>query len=530
MKAEQVPHQRKRNGHRLLAGALALALTLMTPMRDSLAEIVKIASSIKGDGARIVLTWRRPVGYIVEQKGGDLLIRFDRALGDVSVASIASNLKTWVNGVSTGYDTLLLQAPPGNHFSVKKEKTQLYIDLSSTRDNKTVASSMADTVSDHGNPDHLELALLRAQLMMAVWEQEAALRLVKEEMRRHPDNPRVMAALADLESQAGHRRKALVLYDRALNLHPRDEDILFARRSIIRDRAPFLNLEAEHVRVGDVQRQYSLRLSGQHSVAEGLRFGFASEVRQTNAKAVRRIDGRILDFQGMRQRGELYAGLDLTDGQRLRGALLVGQETVGVGVAYVFPDFRGKTQFAAEFNRPSWDFIEGFLEQGVRHQIGAVREHHFSPQLSGQAGGFARIYGIDGNIDVASSLAVEGGLQYLVRTESPSLTIGYRFDAEYRNTVETRLDTTGAPFNPIPLINREIHAFEASTTYDLTNDWRARGYAGYGIDRFAPGSLFAGIGLAYQGDGPLQARLFAERGLSSGDPADRFGFSLKWRF
>lgn len=505
------------------------------PLSPFLAETVKIASTVNGDGARIVLTWQKPVGYSVEENGSDLLIRFDRALGDAPVAGITSDLKTWVNGVSTGYDTLLLQARRGVRFAVAMEGAQLYIDLASTRDDKPVAKSGADSDTDQENPTGLELALLKAQLMLAVGRQEAAARLLEEEARRHPNNPSVLAALADLENQAGRWHKALALYDRALFLHPRDEDILFARRSIVRDRAPYLNSEAEHVRIGDDQTQNSLRLSGQYqySVAKRLRLGFSYEVRRTEAEDVRRVDGRILDFDGTRQRGELSATRDLMDGRRLRVALLVGQETVGVGAAYALPDFRGETQFAVEFNRPSWDFIEGFLEQGVRHQIGALREHRFTPRLSGQAAAFARIYGIDGDSNVASSLALEGGLQYLVLPGSPSLTVGYRFDAEYRDSVETRLDQASAPFEPIPLVSREIHGLEASATYDLTQNWRARAYTGYGVDRFADGALFGGIGLAHQGDGPLKGRLFAERGLSTtdtSDPATRYGFSLTLRF
>ena len=529
MRSLHAPYTWNRKGRRLIAGTLVLALAVTTLVSPSLTETIKIVSTGNDAGARIVLTWQKPVGYTVEEKGSDLLIRFDRTLGDVPVASIASDLKTWVNGISSGYDTLLLQPRRGVRFSVGMQGAQLYIDLAPTQDDKLAADSDAE----QDNPIRLQLALLKARLMLAVGPQETASRLLEREMRRHPNNPSVITALAGLENQAGRWRKALDLYNRALILHPQDEDILSARESILRDRAPYLNLEAEHLRIGDKQRQTSMRLSGQHTVAEKLKLGFAYQIRQTKAKDVRQVSGEILDFNGTRQRGELYAVVDLMDGRRLKGALLAGEKTLGVGMAYALPDLRGETQFAIELNRPSWDFVEGFVNQGVRHQIGALRDHRFTPRLSGQAGAFAKFYGIDGDINVASSFALEGGLQYLVLPESPSLTVGYRFDAEYRRSIETRQDSSGAPFNPIPLVSREIHALETIVTYDLSNDWRARAFAGYGVDRFADGDFFVGIGLAHEGDGPLQARLFAERGLSAtntSDPAIRVGFSLKWRF
>ncbi len=502
-------------------------------MTFSAAETVKIDSTVNDDGARIVLTWENPVGYSVEAKGNDVLIRFDRPLGDAPVAGITSDLKAWVDGVSTGYDTLLLQGRPGVRITVAIEGAQLNIDLTSPRKDQPVADSEADTETDQGNPVRLRLVLLEARLMLAVGAQDSASRLLEEAARRYPDNPRVLAAQAELENQAGRWRKALALYDRALMLHPRDEDLVLARKGIARDRAPFLKLDAEQVRIGSDERQYSSRLSGQHPVAEGLALGFSFEVRRTDAKGVRRTDGRILDFDGTRKRGELFVVRDLLDGRRLRGALFLGQGIAGVGAAYAVPDFRGETQFEVEFNRPSWDFIEGFVGQGVRHQIGVLREHRFTTRLSGQAAAFARSYGIDGDSNVASSLALDGGLQYLILPESPSLTVGYRFDAEYRRAIETRLGPAGAAYNPIPLVSREIHALEASAAYELTDGWRASAYAGYGLDRFAEGGFFGGVEVALIGDAPLEVRMLVERGFSASDTSDaatRLSFSLTWRF
>jgi tetratricopeptide (TPR) repeat protein len=516
-----------------LSLAIAPAIAEPAPTLPTRPEAVKIASTANSDSARIVLTWQKPVGYSVEEKGSDLLVRFDRPLGDAHVAGITSNLRNWVDGVSTGYDTLLLQARPGVRFAVNMEEARFSIDLLSTPDDKPIANSEPQPVSEPGNTTQQELMLLRAQVLIATGREEDASKLLVAEIRRDPDYPGTLIALADLENQAGRWREALKLYDRALIRLPRDEDILSARRSIVRDRAPFLKIEVEHGRIGSEQTENILRLSGQYSAFETLRLGFLSEIRQTKAGEVRRVAGDISDFKGERLRGEIFADRELMDGRRLRGALLLGPETVGLGAAYIAPDLRGETRFAAEFNRPSWDFTEGFVDRGVRHQIGARREHRFFPRLAGEMAASGRIYGIDGDRNVASSFALDGELQYLLLPGSPSLSVGYRVDAEYRYTIESRRDQSGASFNPIPLVSREIHALEASTTYDLSDEWRVRAYSGYGIDRYASGDFFAGVGLIHQGEGRLQARLFAERGLSASDTGETallVGASLTLRF
>ena len=175
MRSLHAPYTWNRKGRRLIAGTLVLALAVTTLVSPSLTETIKIVSTGNDAGARIVLTWQKPVGYTVEEKGSDLLIRFDRTLGDVPVASIASDLKTWVNGISSGYDTLLLQPRRGVRFSVGMQGAQLYIDLAPTQDDKLAADSDAE----QDNPIRLQLALLKARLMLAVGPQETASRLLE---------------------------------------------------------------------------------------------------------------------------------------------------------------------------------------------------------------------------------------------------------------------------------------------------------------------------------------------------------------
>ena len=525
----------KRRSRRLIA--LALAISLTTQATPSATETVGIESAIYENSARIALKWQKPVDYSVfriccSEQVSDLLIRFDRPLGDMQVAAITSELRGWVDGVRTGYDTLLLEARKGVQFAVTMDGTQLNIDLTSTRGGQPAADSETITRAAQENPVRLQLAFLKTRLLLAVGAQETASRLLQAEARRYPNNPRVMAALADVENQAGRWRKALELYDRALMLRPWDEDIILARRSIARDHAPYLKQEAEYVRSGS-DRRYGLRLSGQTSVTKGVGLGFAYEARRTEARNVRRSDGRILDFDGSRMRGELFAVGNLINGRRLQGSLFFGEETIGVGVALALPDFLGTTHFEAELNRPSWEFNEGFVDRGVRNQIGLLRDLRLTPRLSAQAAAFTRTYGVSGDNSVARSFALEGGVRYLVLPESPNLTIGYRFDAEYRRSVDIRFDQTGAAFKPIPLVSREVHALEVTADFNLTNNWGASTYAGFGVDRFSDSGFFGGVEVAHIGDGPLEARMFAESGFSSSDTSERtirLGFSLKWRF
>ncbi len=77
------------------------------------------------------------------------------------------------------------------------------------------------------------------------------------------------------------------------------------------------------------------------------------------------------------------------------------------------------------------------------------------------------------------------------------------------------------------------HALEASAEFNLTTNWRASTYGGWGIDRYADSGLFGGIEVAREGAGPLEARLFAESGFNPSDTSERtvrLGFSLIWRF
>lgn len=91
----QVPARTRASGLRVAIVALAAALCAPAAPGHAEAEPVKVATQIDRGSGRLVLEWRRPVGYTVEQAPPYTFVRFSRPFGgDIEPAQRA--LQRWL--------------------------------------------------------------------------------------------------------------------------------------------------------------------------------------------------------------------------------------------------------------------------------------------------------------------------------------------------------------------------------------------------------------------------------------------------
>ena len=197
------------------------------------------------------------------------------------------------------------------------------------------------------------------------------------------------------------------------------------------------------------------------------------------------------------------------------------------------PDTRGQTSFRIDFQRPYWEYIEGVLDGGVRDRLEIRRQHRLVPRLTGSIAASLNRYGVEDDSGVAKSLALEGNLSYFVLKSKPSLEVQYFFDGESRRSIDVRTDAGGVPFSPIPLVSREVHAFEAVSNNDLTRRLRAQGFTGFAWDRLGGSGPFFGGRLTFQMPRNLDAEVWFDRRLffvNTDEKINRVGGYIAWRF
>lgn len=480
-------------------------------------------------GVRLELDFGVPIAEVVEAGGGELLVRLSAPVDAEALSDLPKRLGDWIDGVSFGFDTVLFKARRNVRMSFAIRGRTLLVELSPS----DPSSGDAGATARDGAATNIRVELLKARLLLISGEVRAAADLLAGLAKRYPHDPLVIAALADGDNRAGRWRRALMRYDGLLMRYPENENYAEARADTANQHARRVITDLEWRRVPGEENSRTFRLAGNEFVSPALRLGAAFEIRHMNAKGVRRSGGRVGDFSGVRERGELYARHDWLDGQWLRGDLFVGETGPGIGGIYARPDLYGVSQISIEYRRPNWDYLEGVVGGGIRDKIEVRREHRFSPRISSSLTGFAYRYGLDHDDNMATSVGTQVSLDYAVTLESPRLVLGYLLDAEYRTSWETRLDSTGGPFNPIPLVSREQHTGRMILEQHLSARLLLSIEIGYTVNRFGGKGPVVGGRLAYYGKGPVRLEFRIEQLQNPSDTAQTLttiGGGLTWRF
>ena len=488
------------------------------------------------EAAAILLPGLAEVSH--RQTGREVLLAVPGALPAVDAAALAACADGLLQGVSLGYDTLLLTLAPGVTLAVRDVEEGLRLELA--RAPLEPAAAAEDAPAE--DPGALRLRLLEAELE-ARTGQFARARDSFEALRgAMPDSPEPLAGLAGLAARSGRDRSAIALYQEAQARDPEAPDLAAAIAGLARNAGPRLRADFEYRESqGGAGTGRARALIGgldlQQPFGDGWRLGVLAEVAGIDAAHVQRRDGRVMPFAGTRERGELSVRRDWMGGQVVVGSLFLSEGTPGLGLRAELPDDAGATLLRAELRRPYWDFFQAMIDRATRDRVAAGRRQVLPDDLGARLEVGANRYGIAGDRDVGSTVSVNGELRQGNLGGLRGLSVAYLLEAEYLLRRDERTTAGGQRQAPLQLLDREVHAVALGYARSWRTDWpggliTAELSAGYGVDRYGrAGPILGGaVGYAFeQFDLRLRGSHVENIGRARGTTTV-FGGSLTWYF
>ncbi|NQV19946.1 MAG: hypothetical protein HQ511_00860, partial [Rhodospirillales bacterium] len=108
--------------------AVLCACSLVAPV-NAKALPPAARSSTHADVQPLVVDWAGPLAPTeIVVLGRELLVRFSGPLSDAAVKQMPTVLPAWIDGITTGYDTLLVVAKNERDFDVFEENGWLIVD------------------------------------------------------------------------------------------------------------------------------------------------------------------------------------------------------------------------------------------------------------------------------------------------------------------------------------------------------------------------------------------------------------------
>lgn len=349
--------------------------------------------------------------------------------------------------------------------------------------------------AEEARQGELRLRLLDAQLMLVTGRLTAAREAylgLRADMPRSADP---VAGLAAVARETGRGRLAREFQREAILLEPTNSALQQGLAALERDRASRLRGDVEHRiqrgGIGSDKADITIGEVGGHwNIGEAWRVGATQGLAHVDATNVRRPSGAVRDFSGDRIRTEIFVQHEWREGATVQASIFANEWSAGLGLSGRLPDDWGYTGARIEYRRPVWDFVEAIVDGAVRDRIAAERFQRITQQFTGRLEVGLNRYGIPrDDDDVLTSATLRGELRYGDIGGIAGLSIAYALDAEYVIDETLRRDATGASFQPLPIVDREVHAGllgygGTRGTPDGGGRFTYQVQAGYGADRY----------------------------------------------
>lgn len=470
---------------------------------------------VAGDGVLISILHGESGRPSVRQDGRDILISFASTVPSFDAPTLQARSAPWVEGVSVGYDSLLIRLAEGAKVTVSNNASGLVMKIdaitsdagpSNPQDLETASTPIDRTGA-------LRLRLLRAQLLLQKQELTQARGAFARLRALLPERPEPAAGLATVEWQAGNWRRSLDFYREASALGGETPDLVGARAAIERSQASRASVGFEERRShgGTLAAPVIVSLAefkGVQRLNEAWRINLEAEQAQVRTDAVRRTSGAIEAFSGRRSRGLIAGQHDAQNGAVTIGSLFFGSSTTGLGISYRRPDDHGSTNIVFEAKRENWDYVEGLVDGATRDRFAVGRTQRFTTDLGGRIEVGANRYQRqnEGQLGRSATLAAELRLNRLGGLAG--LSAAYSINGEYVSDQTTRISATGESYAPLPLVNREVHSLtlgyvQRSKGTSSTGVVVFDGYAGFGSDRYGLSGEIVGASLSFV-KGPVE--------------------------
>lgn len=461
------------------------------------------------DTASLVLGFEAPVSVRPVRDGRDLLLTFDRPLGETPLDTAMERLIGLVDNVRYGYDTILLTLPASVTADISSAGRQVTVKLASA----TVRSAED---AERAAQAQRRVEYFQAVTLLESGEPEMARDRLARLADTDPANVELIVALAQAEERLGRWQQAVSLYDRALVLDPDESATIGAKARLLAEHGNHVRLEPSFRDTRNADRQWVMRVIARARLNDTVTAGATAERRHMTITQLRRPDGTARDFAGWRSIGELWLSRDWTDGAQSTFAVLGNERRPGLRLAHRIGRPDEQTTLVAALSEPTMDYAEAIADHGSRHRAGAAHGRNLRPGLRLETAGFWNRYGLDDDLDVATTASANLGLRWAVVPGAPLVTIGYTADAEYLIERDERTSALGDAYSPLPVSSREVHSIDVTFEDRLTDYLAWRADAGYGYDRLNEHGFNTGAGLIYAPLADLEAGLSLRRTFASG--------------
>lgn len=418
------------------------------------------------------LVWPDGTTVTIEERGGELVARFDRPLAPAAIDAFRDAAQPGIGDLRWNDDSLVLRAADGWRMTSRLTGATLVVTFAPpVAAPATTADPDADAARD--------VAFAAIEADVAAGYTGRARRAAAALATRDPKDRRAARLLADIRSADGDLAGAARDY-RTLGADDRA-----ARRAIAAG--------AGTAAIGVVARD-----GDDLSQAEfGARVDAAIGDRWAMGAGLRRIESRVAAPGGAVNRGGTVVDASVTAAlaDAVRVQLLAStqlDDTVtggGVRATAGSADAQFRTtllRHMPDFSTPAQVLAGGYLS---RASVGGTLR--LSPGLVAQADIGANRYGLAGRRGASDTVTAAGGVDYLIRRQFPALGLSYRFEAEYVQRMRNGPD--GFPL--IPLATRENHTLQGLVSGAL-GDVQLTGLAGWTVDRFGGDGPTASVGLA----------------------------------
>lgn len=434
------------------------------------------------------LIWQDGARLRLEQHVDELVVHFDRMIDEASIADFEAEAGSYVQTLRWNDDSLLLRPNPG---------IQIQPDITGNRLVVSFLVADHDAHSEPATPANAErdLAIVSIRADIASGFMGSARRKAEQLAIARPDDRYVRRLLADAQAADGDHRSAAKSYMQA---GARDRA---AMRTVAL--APGQASLWGTIRGGSGFAQGETGARATVSTGDRTMLGVSLRylvTRADDAMLKRRIvsdietDATLADIT-VTMRPAPRLAIDLT------GSAWLDTGVVGGGARLVYGS--SDTQMRVGYGRgiPDLSFAEQALDNGTVSQLSIGGSAQILPELRSRVDLGWRQYGLRLVDDAAESLTVAGQIDYIVSRRPIVLSLGYRIDAEYVQSVA--LVPSGRAY--LPLGNRENHTVQAFAS-GAAGPVLLTGGAGWTIDRYGGSgpnvSLAAGVplGLLWQLD------------------------------
>jgi hypothetical protein len=479
-------------------------------------------------------------------EGREALFIFSSALPPIDAQALKDCAAGLLQGVSVGYDSLLLSLIPSVTLTHTQSEVGLHLilqpDLTERGPNSWPQAENIDSPTATAEDGRLRLRLLQAQLLAQTGQLAAArgrFELLRQEM---PESSEPLSGLAGLAMQSGRWRQALAFYQKALLLDPAMPAVASAIDTIERAAGRRLRTDSEYRQTEGgfgtgKATAFIGGISGQQPFGDGWRLGVAADVAQVDAAQVQRSGGTIGSFSGQRRKTEFFLQHDGIDGRVVVGSLFATEKTLGGGVRVEAPDDFGMTTLRAEYRRPNWDFFQSLIDYGTRDRLAIGRRQLIISDLTGRLEVGVNRYGIETDRGNAATTSLSGELRLGKLAGLRGLSTAYVFDGEYVLRRSEQTDAAGQRFVPLQILDREVHAVTLSYA-GVWGDSMAKGLltaelsGGYGVDRYGKAGPLVSGAVGY-GLNQLDVRLrgsYVENIGRARGTTTVLGLALTWSF